>query len=525
MSVIPTVSADGVGAIAAGQLNAYQISCYNTGILRTVVGQTGMSVILQGTNIPNDGGQGNFYWDYTSTATDNNSTVIRPYGVIYGAWIKSNGFINDGTINNATINGGSINAMDRIVVGTITGPNLDGTNQIQSYQNQSTYSVNGSLGAGYFQRLASYTGGAAGDSSAPVVGAARGYNQIQATVTHAVETGGLFVADNYSWLAQVVGVTGQANSWLGGRVWGGVFEGHEKPQTFAAIAGQTIFVVTNGYAAGTATVLKNGALLTRTTDYVDSSGTNIVLTSGATAGDIITVWRGAPLLANIGTEIDVFAGTGPDNQNPISGNRVISGLFGYREDKTFNVNTHIGSGLQIIADPSDSYLTIDRGIGFQGKFVNPIDFNAPNLTVTGNAINMPSNLNIAIGTTATTFPVEISGNTTSMPNGVQARFTDSTSTSIDTRVGAVGVFNVGVAGTYSAHDFVIWCRGVERARATASGFTITGTLGTSASTTSLASLNIPAGTAPTSPSNGDIWFDGTNLKIRIGGVTKTFTVV
>ena len=89
MSVIPTVSADGVGAIAAGQLNAYTISCYNTGILRTVVGQTGMTTFLQGTNVPNDGGQGNFYWDYTSTAADNNSTVIRPYGVIYGAWIRT----------------------------------------------------------------------------------------------------------------------------------------------------------------------------------------------------------------------------------------------------------------------------------------------------------------------------------------------------------------------------------------------------------------------------------------------------
>ena len=103
MSVIPTVSADGVGAIAAGQLNAYQISCYNVGVLRTVVGQTGMSVILQGTNVPNDGGQGNFYWDYTSTATDNNSTVIRPYGVIYGAWIRavvSGSVIGD--VSNAT---------------------------------------------------------------------------------------------------------------------------------------------------------------------------------------------------------------------------------------------------------------------------------------------------------------------------------------------------------------------------------------------------------------------------------------
>jgi hypothetical protein len=45
------------------------------------------------------------------------------------------------------------------------------------------------------------------------------------------------------------------------------------------------------------------------------------------------------------------------------------------------------------------------------------------------------------------------------------------------------------------------------------------------STTASATLRIPSGTAPTSPVNGDIWFDGTDLKIRIGGVTKTFTLV
>lgn len=46
-----------------------------------------------------------------------------------------------------------------------------------------------------------------------------------------------------------------------------------------------------------------------------------------------------------------------------------------------------------------------------------------------------------------------------------------------------------------------------------------------ASTTAAASLNIPSGTAPTSPNNGDIYFDGTNLYMRIGGVTKTFTLI
>jgi hypothetical protein len=45
------------------------------------------------------------------------------------------------------------------------------------------------------------------------------------------------------------------------------------------------------------------------------------------------------------------------------------------------------------------------------------------------------------------------------------------------------------------------------------------------SVTARASLRIPSGTAPTSPVNGDIWFDGTNLNVRIGGVTRTIVVL
>ena len=59
-----------------------------------------------------------------------------------------------------------------------------------------------------------------------------------------------------------------------------------------------------------------------------------------------------------------------------------------------------------------------------------------------------------------------------------------------------------------------------RAIEVASGITILG-----AATTAKASLRIPSGTAPTSPVNGDIWFDGTLLKMQIGGVTKTFTLL
>lgn len=46
-----------------------------------------------------------------------------------------------------------------------------------------------------------------------------------------------------------------------------------------------------------------------------------------------------------------------------------------------------------------------------------------------------------------------------------------------------------------------------------------------ATTTNGASLNIPSGTAPTSPVNGDVWQDGTNIKMQIGGLTKTFTLI
>jgi hypothetical protein len=57
------------------------------------------------------------------------------------------------------------------------------------------------------------------------------------------------------------------------------------------------------------------------------------------------------------------------------------------------------------------------------------------------------------------------------------------------------------------------------------GHTIANKLSLSAGTTARSQINLASSTAPTSPNNGDIWFDGTDLKMRIGGVTKTFTLV
>jgi hypothetical protein len=270
-----------------------------------------------------------------------------------------------------------------ILWGGAPGPEWDGVSDYQAFftQTQPTFLTNGSLGALYGQRLASYTGGAVSDLTAPVVGAVRGYNQIQSTVTYSVEVGGLFVTDNYSYISQGVGVTSQSNSRHGGRVWGAVHEAHEHPETFTATAGQTVFVVPNGFSA-VAAVTKNGTLLTLTTDYTLSTP-NVTLVSGATVGDTIKVYRSNPQSGIIGVETDVFAGPGTDTANAISGNRIGHAIFGYRQDKTINVAGHIGTLLAIISDPSDTtYLTTDRGIQFQGKFATGIDFTASNFSAT-----------------------------------------------------------------------------------------------------------------------------------------------
>jgi hypothetical protein len=51
--------------------------------------------------------------------------------------------------------------------------------------------------------------------------------------------------------------------------------------------------------------------------------------------------------------------------------------------------------------------------------------------------------------------------------------------------------------------------------------TFAGTVVTPASASAAAGLRLLTGSAPSSPVDGDMWQDGTNLKIRINGVTKT----
>jgi hypothetical protein len=70
---------------------------------------------------------------------------------------------------------------------------------------------------------------------------------------------------------------------------GSAINGTTRRQSFTATAAQTTFTVTGGYDAGFADVYLNGVKLVNGTDVNVSSGTDVVLTAGAAAGDNVDV--------------------------------------------------------------------------------------------------------------------------------------------------------------------------------------------------------------------------------------------
>jgi len=96
-----------------------------------------------------------------------------------------------------------------------------------------------------------------------------------------------------------------------GTVWksaGSTVNGTSQRQTFTATAGQTTFTITGGYEPGFADVYLNGIKLENGVDVDVSSGTDVVLTTGADAGDIVDVVAyGDFKIANTYTKAEVDA--------------------------------------------------------------------------------------------------------------------------------------------------------------------------------------------------------------------------
>ena len=87
----PQVYQAGVGVVSADGMNSFGQVAYNYAQLRTFSALNNMACLALGTSVPNDGGQGWFYFNTSSTATDNGTTVIVPYGAVQGAWLRLTG--------------------------------------------------------------------------------------------------------------------------------------------------------------------------------------------------------------------------------------------------------------------------------------------------------------------------------------------------------------------------------------------------------------------------------------------------
>ena len=87
----PQIQYAGVGVVGQDAYNTYVQACLNYAQMRTFYGLSNMVICALGTTTPNDGGQGHFYWNATSTAADNNTTVIVPMGSVAGAWLRLTG--------------------------------------------------------------------------------------------------------------------------------------------------------------------------------------------------------------------------------------------------------------------------------------------------------------------------------------------------------------------------------------------------------------------------------------------------
>ena len=84
----PQVQNAGVGVVGADQFNTFVQIVVNYNQLRTFSALNDMVCLVLGTTSENDGGQAFYYFNISSTAADNNSTVIAPSGSVAGRWLR-----------------------------------------------------------------------------------------------------------------------------------------------------------------------------------------------------------------------------------------------------------------------------------------------------------------------------------------------------------------------------------------------------------------------------------------------------
>jgi len=150
---------------------------------------------------------------------------------------------------------------------------------------------------------------------------------------------------------------------LGWKDAGSAVNGTARRQSFTATAGQTSFTVTDGYDANFADVYLNGVKLVNGVDVTVTSGTAVVLASGAAAGDSVDVVAyGAFEVANTYTQaqVDAFA-------VKLTGDQTIAGVKTFSGATTV-MNSLVGASSTFSNYGSATSTVVGLGDGNNGLF-------------------------------------------------------------------------------------------------------------------------------------------------------------
>lgn len=283
-------------------------------------------------------------------------------------------------------------------------------------------------------------------------------------------------------------------------------------------AGTTYFVINTNTDGIGGTVIKLATTLANAL-----TGTAINLTSGGSGTHTLT----------LESSLFDFMGNGQGRE------KVYFSIMKDGDIVARNVNNGVVYGLDA---KSDSSLAVAIGIGVNASAVSAGAFGA-------NFTNSTTNT-LALGWGTRALEITSTGAITTTQGSNSVSFQSTNTRGSGTNVGIQGLStgngSSGIAGRFYVTGSPTNRAGIVIGNTTPSGsFDIyadggydnylSGRLGVAqtsptavvdvgASTTARSSLRIRSGTAPTSPNDGDIWFDGTDLKIRISGATKTVTV-
>ena len=269
-----------------------------------------------------------------------------------------------------------------------------------------------------------------------------------------------------------------------------------------ATAASTYLALAGGTVTGATTLSGNGAL---SAPILSFTGTTI--TGGTT-----TTTKPLILVETTGTTSTGWSISGTYLGINVPSTFITGYVFDFQLNGSTRANMR-GRGDWVMTSDQARTLSVTSGGG-----AGTIYCDSTNTGTTATAGLIISNNRQSVGATLGTVRVGSSNSTVTrfgIANGERDRMmvvTDGTNSN-GIMIGTLNS-NIAVFGTVDLESFRI---------TTGQDIQMTGAILTAASTTSKAGLRIPSGTAPTSPTSGDFWYDGTNLKFRNGTTTQTLT--